>query len=320
MKRIAAIGLYSALIVLSWCGVSAAEGGADSLEGRKREYESLQKDLEVARPAEDASKEELVAYLELAKDSYEKFAKAHPKTPEGFESAASIAELLNRFHHVDALKYSELAVESAPAAGVDLKRVAICWVWVVQGRLEKQDTDGALSALEKIKPLSKDLYDRVAGEVNTMVEKIKHDQDIASKLKPGNEPLPIKGKDTRGKEFNLDDWQGKVVIVHFWSPSFTTELQNLADLYKRSKSRGLEIVGISVDENANDLQDAIRDNDVTWPVLSDHKGWESAYARAWGIMSLPRNYVIDRKGLIRYVNVKDEALSAAVKKLLNEDK
>ena len=300
--------------------ILAGDAAADSVETRKREYASLQKDLEAARPADDASKEELVAYLELSKDSYEKFAKAHPKTPEGFEAAASIAELLTRFHHPEALKYSELAAESAPAAGVELQRVALCWVWIVYGRLEKQDTEGAMTALEKVKSLSKPMYDRISAEVEGVVRKINQDKNIAAKLKPGNEPIPIQAKDIRGRDFSLEALRGSVVIVHFWSPAFIGELPNLGDLYKMSHARGLEIAGISLDQDEAELKDAVRDNEVKWTVLSDHKGWDSQFAQKWGILSLPRNYLIDRKGIIRYVNLKDEQLSAAVKKLLNEDK
>jgi|SRR5579862_9872090 len=300
--------------------ILAGEAGTEGVEARKRDYASLQKDLEAARPADDASKEELVAYLELSKDSYEKFAKAHPKTPEGFEAAASIAELLTRFHHPDALKYAELAADSAPAAGVEIQRVAVCWVWILQGRLDKQDTEGAVAALEKVKSLSKPLYDRISGEVDGLINKIKKDKELTAKLTPGNEPVPIQGKDIRGNDFSLEDWRGKVVIIHFWAPGFISDVPGLTDIYKMSHARGLEIVGISLDQDETELKDAVRENEIKWPILSDHKGWDSHYAQKWGIMSLPKNYVIDRKGIIRYVNVKDEQLTAAVKKLLNEDK
>ena len=301
-------------------GFSADGDGASRIETRKREYASLQKGLEAAKPADDASKEELVAYMELAKSQYEDFAKSNPKTPEGFEAAYALAELMARFHHPDALKFAELGVESAPAAGVDLKRVAMCWVWVVGGRLEKQDADGALNAMEKIKPLSPELYDNVSPKVADLVKKINQDKDIAGKLKPGNDPFPIKTKDIKGKDFSLEDWRGKVVIIHFWAPGFVSELPNLAELYALSHARGLEIVGISLDQDAGEMKDAVRDNDITWTVLSDHKGWDSEFARKWGVMSLPRNYIIDRKGVIRFINVKDAELVNAVKKLINEDK
>ena len=311
-----------ALVCASLFAPLAAAESADpvsSVDARKREYASLQKDLEVSKPGDDSSKEDLIAYLELAKDRYENFAKKYPQTAEGFESAAAIAGLLTQFHHVDSLKYAELAVASAPSAGVDVKQVAICWVWVVQGRLEKGDSEGALAGLEKIKPLSKDIYDKIAPQVTDLMKKIARDKEVSALLKPGNEPFPIETQDVNGKDFELAQWKGKVVLIDFWSPNSATEIPYLTELYKAAHAKGLEIVGISIDQDAKELKAAIKENEIPWPIISDHKGFDGAIAKRWGILSLPRLYVIDRKGIIRAVNPKDDELPALIAKLLTQN-
>ena len=309
------------LLCMAFAAVGAAAETAEVVSGvetRKREYASLQKDLEVSKPGDDSSKEDLIAYLELAKDRYENFAKKYPQTAEGFEAAAAIAALLTQFHHVDALKYAELAVASAPTAGVDVKQVAICWVWVVQGRLEKGDTEGALAGLEKIKPLSKDIYDKVSAQVTDLVKKIQRDKEVSALLKPGNEPFPIETQDVAGQDFELAKWKGKVVIIDFWSPNSATDIPLLTELYKAAHGKGLEIVGISVDQDAKELKASIKENEIPWPVIADHKGFDGAIAKRWGVLSLPRLYVVDRKGIIRGVNPKDEELAALIEKLLGQ--
>jgi peroxiredoxin len=322
MRMFFKIGALSALWVLLTCGVYALSAetpeSSSGVEARKREYASMQKDLEAAKPGDEASKEDLVAYLELAKDSYEKFAKAHPQTAEGFESAAAIAGLLAQFHHPEALRYAELAVNSAPTAGVDVKQVAVCWVWVVQGRLEKGDSEGALAGLEKIKPLNQEIYEKVAAQVKDLVKKIDRDKEVSALLKAGNEPFPIETKDIAGKDFELAAWKGKVVIIDFWSPSSATEIPVLTELYKSNHDKGLEIVGISLDQDANELKSAVRENEIKWPVISEHKGFDGALARKWGVLSLPRMYILDRKGIIRGVNLKESELIALLDKLLSQ--
>ena len=319
MRTALKLGALAALLTLTVAALAAEGGDASSgVEARKREYASMQKDLEAAKPGDEASKEDLVAYLELAKDSYEKFAKAHPQTAEGFESAAAIAGLLAQFHHPEALRYAELAVNSAPTAGVDVKQVAICWVWVVQGRLEKGDSEGALAGLEKIKPLNGEIYEKVAAQVKDLVKKIDRDKEVSALLKPGNDPFPIETKDIAGNDFELAAWKGKVVIIDFWSPSSATEIPALTEIYKNSHAKGLEIVGISVDQDANELKTAVKENGIAWTILSEHKGFDGAMARKWGVLSLPRLYVLDRKGIIRGVNPKDDELNALLEKLLGQ--
>jgi hypothetical protein len=57
---------------------------------------------------------------------------------------------------------------------------------------------------------------------------------------------------------------------------------------------------------------------MTWTTLSDHTGWKTTIARKWGVTAIPRTYLLDRKGIIRFVNVRGEALADAVKKLVDE--
>jgi peroxiredoxin len=311
------MALWCAIVCVPLCASALAESVETSgVDTRKREYASLQKELEAARPGDEGSKEDMVAYLELAKDSYEKFAKKYPQTAEGFEAAAAIAGLLTQFHHVEALKYAELAVASAPTAGVDVKQVAICWVWVVQGRLEKGDTDGALAGLEKIKPLSNDIYEKVAAQVNELVKKITRDKEVAGQLKPGSEPFTIETQDIEGQDFELAKWKSKVVIINFWSPSSATDIPLLGELYKAQHAKGLEIVGISIDQDAKDLKACIKENEINWTIISDHKGFDGPIAKRWGVLSLPRMYVLDRKGIIRAVNPKEDELPKLIEKLM----
>src|ERR1035437_4672160 len=80
-------------------------------EARKQAFQALQKELEPLRPGDGASKAEIMAYLELAMESYGKFARENPKTSEGFEAASLIALLLIRANHPHAEEFEQLAVD-----------------------------------------------------------------------------------------------------------------------------------------------------------------------------------------------------------------
>ena len=49
---------------------------------------------------------------------------------------------------------------------------------------------------------------------------------------------------------------------------------------------------------------------MTWPSFRD--GAQGAISKAWNVESWPTVYVIDRKGVIRYRNVRGQALDHAV--------
>lgn len=326
MKRAASF-LVMSLFVLAACSAEdkkPEEAKARDPETRKREYESVQKELEAARPMQGATNEEVMTYLELAKENYGKFARSNPRTAEGFEAASLLAELLTQTHDPEALTYSELAVTTAPKAGVDVKRVAMCWALVADGRLQKQpqpDVAGAKAAIESIQELDKNLYDQFSLQLNAVLKQMDAQREASEKLQPGNEPYEIEGKDLNGKDFSLAALKGKVVIIDFWATwcgPCMKEMPSVLALYTEKKSEGLEIVGISLDKDAKELKTTIEEKGIAWPILADMKGWQNETAQKWGVRSIPQTFVLDRKGVIRHIGLRGKALDAAVTKLLGE--
>src|SRR5206468_1173038 len=116
-----------------------------------------------------------------------------------------------------ALTYSELAAAVAPAAGVDVKRVAVCWAMVADGRLQKGDSKGSHEALEKIKEFDKQMYEQLSAQFKAMEEQMAAQKDAKDRLQPGKEPYAISEKDISGNDVSLAGFKGKVVLIDFWA-------------------------------------------------------------------------------------------------------
>ena len=61
----------------------------------------------------------------------------------------------------------------------------------------------------------------------------------------------------------------------------------------------------------------VRTADSTGTIISK-SGWNNAIARQWQVKSIPKTYVLDKKGLIRHVDLRGDELVEAVEKLLGE--
>jgi thiol-disulfide isomerase/thioredoxin len=287
-----------------------------SSDSRKSQYETVQKELEASRPAEGASREEILTYLELAKEGYGTFAKNFPKTPEGFEAALTLADLFTQVQHPEALVYAELAVKSAPDAGVDIKRVAHSHGLMAINQLQKNDIAGAKKSIENIKPISAELHQQYAQGLDQILKKSELEAESSDRLKKGGTPFPIEGKNIAGEAFKLADWKGKVVIIDFWATwcgPCMEEVPGLVKLYKAQHDKGLEIVGISLDQDASKIKPVAEKEGMTWTIIRDLK-----LATQWNITSIPQTFVLDRKGLIRHIGLRGEELEAAVIELLKE--
>jgi thiol-disulfide isomerase/thioredoxin len=104
------------------------------------------------------------------------------------------------------------------------------------------------------------------------------------------------------------DLSGKVVIYDFWTYSCVNcvrTLPHLKALYDRYRSDGLVVVGIhspefDFEKNHDNVQRAVEDLGVTWPVALDD---DMAIWNQFGNNYWPEEYLTDRDGKLRQVYI-----------------
>ena len=109
-----------------------------------------------------------------------------------------------------------------------------------------------------------------------------------------NFSLPL----TDGRNVTLSSYRGKVVILNFWAtwcPPCRNEMPSMETLYQRFKNRGLELLAVNLGEDKAAVQQFIRNNKYTFPVLLDSV---QKTGRQYGISAIPASYIIDREGKI----------------------
>lgn len=116
-----------------------------------------------------------------------------------------------------------------------------------------------------------------------------------------------------------DDLRGKVVVLDFWATwcgPCIQSIPHLKSLYARYKPQGVEIVGISLDQDLRKLNVCIETNQIGWIITYSGKGWEDPTAGRYGISAIPSIWVIGKDGKI----VSDDArptLEETIKKALS---
>lgn len=138
-----------------------------------------------------------------------------------------------------------------------------------------------------------------------------------------NQPAPaFTLKSLDGKTLALAELKGKVVVVNFWAtwcPPCRAEIPDFVEFYSQNKAKGLEIVGVSVDEmTPQQLRPFVDQNKMSYPIALVTDKILKDYGP---IRAIPTTFVIDKKGIIRHAEegmMDKQTLTALFQKLSAE--
>ena len=142
---------------------------------------------------------------------------------------------------------------------------------------------------------------------------------MESALPNPEEFLPFKVTTFKGETVELERLRGQVVVVNFWASwcgPCKVEARELEAVYKKYKERGVEFVGIAVDDTDDAARAFIKKYNVTYPNAIDS---DNSLSRRYQIFAIPTTFVLDKDAVIRFKRrgaIMREALSDEIKKLL----
>ena len=148
----------------------------------------------------------------------------------------------------------------------------------------------------------------------------KQAQALLSQAELKSAPLDLEFTAVDGSEVSLAKLRGKVVLLDFWATwcrPCVKEAPNVVATYNKLHEKGFEIIGISLDQNKDALEQFTAKFGMTWPQYFDGEGWKNKISTRFGIDSIPAMWLLDKKGFVVSTDARAD-LEKQVSALLNQ--
>ena len=110
--------------------------------------------------------------------------------------------------------------------------------------------------------------------------------------------------------------KNKIVLLDFWASWCTpciNEIPFIKAAYKKYKSKGFEVVSVSVDEETDEWINAVKDNGMNWVQLwNGDDDMDNSAAVKYSISAIPSTFLIDADGTIIGLNLRETELEEAL--------
>jgi peroxiredoxin len=141
------------------------------------------------------------------------------------------------------------------------------------------------------------IQQKASAQISPETERVFREAKIRipkQQIVPADFSLPL----LNGRNTTLSAYKGKVVVLNFWAtwcPPCRDEMPSMETFYRRFKNQGLEILAVDGGEDAATVQQFIRNNGYTFPILLDK---DNKVNSLYGIRAIPTTFILDREGKI----------------------
>lgn len=110
----------------------------------------------------------------------------------------------------------------------------------------------------------------------------------------------LKLLDLEGREHNLDQYKGQVVLVQFWATYCTPcrkEMPSMNKLMQKMGKTPFKILAVNMGETRDEVQTFVQAVKPAFTILMDTEGQSIA---DWRVFAAPSNFIVGPDGKIRY--------------------
>ncbi|MCA9077850.1 MAG: TlpA family protein disulfide reductase [Planctomycetaceae bacterium] len=119
------------------------------------------------------------------------------------------------------------------------------------------------------------------------------------------QPLELAGPTIDGGYVSIDQFQGKPVLIVFWStqsPQFQKDVERLTSLLQHPVMKEFGVIGVNLDMDESAIDQFLAQHSLGWSHIfysePEKRGGKNPTARYYGVQSVPTYWVVDESGIV----------------------
>lgn len=141
------------------------------------------------------------------------------------------------------------------------------------------------------------------------------------RLEVGGTAPDFRAATLNGDTVSLYGTEAKLKLLDFWASWCGACRQanpHVRKIYAKYHGAGLEIIGVSLDQQKQAWAKAIRDDKLTWVQVSDLGGWKSRLASLYNVKAVPCTYLLDENNRVVGKNLRGKELQKKIAEMLGD--
>lgn len=144
-------------------------------------------------------------------------------------------------------------------------------------------------------------------------------KELGGTIRLGMHAPDFHTEDFKGNPIRLSQFEGKIVIMNFWASwndQCIQELSEIKQLYRKLKGPDVQFIGISRDDQIEDLKGVVLQKNIEWPQIFEGMRYNGMMSKLYDVRKIPIIFVLDQQGRVQYIGNSKEKITQIVSTLI----
>ncbi len=252
--------------------------------------------------------EDAKSYYEDALEELNALIEEYADTEEALEAKFYVGAIYNEIGNFDeAIKYFDDVLNQEEIEHNFMARLLYFKAKALLGSGDVAKAKDVVAELRLIEPNAANAFGR----------------ELSGTIRIGMKAPDFNGTDFNGNPVYLSKYKGNIIVIDFWATwcdPCIQEFPEVKKMYRTFKNRGVQFIGVSLDDEIEDLKGFVGNMKVEWPQVFEGMRWKGRISKLYNVEKIPIMFVLDQEGRIQYIGNDKKKITQVISKLLSRSK